>query len=119
MMNQPESWNLGFASGIEDEPEHGAWNKTNVKKILKLKKELDKISSQLANKRHVPHLFADMSEMIKRRGVDKMTVINEYLKMRDDLEAGRLPSSFFSPKELEELFKSSITKYKKDNPNIN
>ena len=119
MMTTPESWNLGFASGVEDEQEHGSWDKKKAKQILKLKKELDKFSSQLANKRHVPHLFADMSQMVKSKGVDKMTVIDEYIKLRDDLDAGRLPSSFFTPQEIENLFKSSLKKYKQDYPNIN
>ncbi|MFZ6015665.1 MAG: hypothetical protein ACOYUZ_04920 [Patescibacteria group bacterium] len=118
MSNVPESWNYGFASGVEAEHEQSAWNKAAVKRILGLKRQVDFYERKLKGKLHFQYLLHYLEQFSEAKDSDYQDSVREYGEMCKNLESGSLPSDYFAPDEAERLFRNVLKNYQKDFPQL-
>lgn len=116
-MNPPESWNYGFAAGVEEE-DGKKWDKKILRRLKTLRSELKKYETALFTKLHRPHLLIALDEYVEGKGLDYRKALEEYRNLCEKFDAGYLPSDYFAPEDIENIWQTAVNLYKKDFPRI-
>lgn len=103
MTNAPESWNFGFSSGIEEEPEQ-PWSKKKAEKILSL---FQKLSAITPNKAYSQRLKTVLEKYSLTKNISIEEMRQRLMNLELTIKSDRYPD-WISPMESEELLNELI-----------